>query len=427
MLKTIILLALMCNCVFSQWTRTMWPMDEVSDIFFFDTSRGIIYGNTTLNTYLEQYSQIGRSNDGGQTWNVSQFPYFGNKLHALSEQILFAYNREIYRSIDGGSNWEIVFSTDDAIGRIQDVEFIDDRNGYFISDERVYRTNNSGKDWTRLTAPLFDVGYYGIIHFIDDSTGWIAPEYGESYEPFIWTYDGGKSWIERENPMPLQFFKPKSFVTPLLGFVTAGYRDVYVTKDGGLTWDILNNSFPTKGFINDLEFISERIGFIGGEYYNDDETFSQPCVYRTKDGGQSWVQIFKWGEHWKKIVGMHFLNENHGWVCVDSRLFRTNNGGITDIIMEDIAQTNLDFELVQNYPNPFNPSTKIKYSIPKKGFVVLKVFDVLGSEVATLVNLEQPIGNYEVEFNAIKLPSGIYFYKLQAGKYTETKKMVLLR
>ena len=68
--------------------------------------------------------------------------------------------------------------------------------------------------------------------------------------------------------------------------------------------------------------------------------------------------------------------------------------------------------LSQNYPNPFNPSTTIKYSIPKQSNVTLKVFDVLGSEVATLVNKEQPQGNYEVEFDGAELTSGIYFYRI---------------
>ena len=86
-----------------------------------------------------------------------------------------------------------------------------------------------------------------------------------------------------------------------------------------------------------------------------------------------------------------------------------------------------EFVLSQNYPNPFNPSTKIKYSIPTSEFVTLKVYDVLGNEVAALVNEEKPAGTYEVNFNASQLSSGIYFYKLQAGSFVETKKMILLR
>jgi len=86
-----------------------------------------------------------------------------------------------------------------------------------------------------------------------------------------------------------------------------------------------------------------------------------------------------------------------------------------------------NYILKQNYPNPFNPTTSIKYQIPELSFVTLKVYDVLGSKVATLVNKGQPQGNYEIEFDATTLPSGIYFYRIQAGSFVETKKMVLLR
>ena len=85
------------------------------------------------------------------------------------------------------------------------------------------------------------------------------------------------------------------------------------------------------------------------------------------------------------------------------------------------------FELFQNYPNPFNPNTKIKYSIKSQSFVLLKVFDVLGKEVATLINEEKLVGSYEVEFNATVLPSGIYFYQMKAGYFIQTNKMLFIK
>ncbi len=95
--------------------------------------------------------------------------------------------------------------------------------------------------------------------------------------------------------------------------------------------------------------------------------------------------------------------------------------------VEEDNQLPVEFSLEQNYPNPFNPSTKIKYSVPQSSKVVIKVFDVLGSEVATLVNEEKAVGSYEVEFIANNVTSGIYFYKLQAGSFVETKKMIILK
>lgn len=100
--------------------------------------------------------------------------------------------------------------------------------------------------------------------------------------------------------------------------------------------------------------------------------------------------------------------------------------GHPSTIEETIINLN-EFVLYQNYPNPFNPSTSIQYVVGSGQFVQLKVYDVLGNEIAILVNEEKPAGSYEVNFKASKLSSGIYFYKLQAGSFFETKKMILLR
>lgn len=86
-----------------------------------------------------------------------------------------------------------------------------------------------------------------------------------------------------------------------------------------------------------------------------------------------------------------------------------------------------EYSLMQNYPNPFNPATTISYSIPKNGLVTIKVYDILGKEIAALVNENQEAGNYSVEFNASNLPSGIYFYTLTSGNFTATKKLILLK
>ena len=85
------------------------------------------------------------------------------------------------------------------------------------------------------------------------------------------------------------------------------------------------------------------------------------------------------------------------------------------------------FKLEQNYPNPFNPSTTIQYSLSGSQFITLKVYDVLGNEISTLIDEHKQAGSYEISFNASSLPSGIYFYRLEIGSYRETKKMILLR
>jgi hypothetical protein len=120
-------------------------------------------------------------------------------------------------------------------------------------------------------------------------------------------------------------------------------------------------------------------------------------------------------------------------IYVDSGI----DGTIDDTLMLKNQITNVEdqgnlilpkeYKLEQNYPNPFNPTTKIKYSIPTNDFVSIKVYNLVGEEVATLVNEEKSIGNYEVDFNAAALSSGVYFYRIQAGSFIETKKMILLK
>ena len=100
---------------------------------------------------------------------------------------------------------------------------------------------------------------------------------------------------------------------------------------------------------------------------------------------------------------------------------------ITDVPYYGKSGRPATFQLLQNYPNPFNPTTKISFQIPELGFVSLKVFDVLGNNIMTLVNEEKPAGKYEFNFNTSGIPSGIYFYQLVAGQYSETRKMCFIR
>jgi hypothetical protein len=158
----------------------------------------------------------------------------------------------------------------------------------------------------------------------------------------------------------------------------------------------------------------------------------------SSDSGKSWsivadtVSIFQNSYDWlvPQINSDYCLIRIGNYPCVydvsDSVFTITNTVSIEE---ESLPK---EFSLEQNYPNPFNPSTKIKFTIPsvetgQVPSVLLKVYDVLGNEIATLVNEEKPEGNYEVEFDAAGLPSGIYFYRLNAGEYSSTKKMVLLK
>ena len=120
-------------------------------------------------------------------------------------------------------------------------------------------------------------------------------------------------------------------------------------------------------------------------------------------------------------VNAGFKSPSFKWGTTSAIL---NVSGIDEELIGSNPNT---FELYSNYPNPFNPSTKIRYAIPQTSFTVLKVYDITGTEVMTLVNEERPAGIYEVNFDAVNLASGTYIYQLQAGNYSEAKKMILLR
>jgi hypothetical protein len=138
-------------------------------------------------------------------------------------------------------------------------------------------------------------------------------------------------------------------------------------------------------------------------------------------------------------VNYTFIAKNGAQVSLSATVENPPNSGVIDVIgtsynsalntssVEQFSTLPGDYNLNQNYPNPFNPSTNIEYSIPEASFVQLKVYDILGNEIALLVNEEQSAGAYRADFTAANLASGFYIAQLKAGKYTKTIKMTLLK
>jgi hypothetical protein len=158
---------------------------------------------------------------------------------------------------------------------------------------------------------------------------------------------------------------------------------------------------------------------------NDPDTIYWAFGYTASDTSAAWDTIYS--------CGLSLV-----WDSIPDPLDRWNFGPKFPVKIETLTDVddNLnakDFQLYQNYPNPFNPTTKIKFIIPitlsgvEGSPVSLEIYDMLGNEIATLINEEKSPGNYEVEFSADGLPSGIYFYKLDVGVYSETKKMLLIK
>jgi subtilisin family serine protease len=164
-------------------------------------------------------------------------------------------------------------------------------------------------------------------------------------------------------------------------------------------------------------------------------------LHISTNGGANWAQIWSAendGQAWiwrNKIIDISaYANKQNlklGWQYVgnDGDIVALDGvkllGGATDVENNNSVIT--DFMLYQNYPNPFNPITNIQYAVPKWSRTTLKIYDVLGSEITTLINQEKPVGVYQINWDASTLSSGVYFYRLQAGDFVQTRKMILLK
>lgn len=127
--------------------------------------------------------------------------------------------------------------------------------------------------------------------------------------------------------------------------------------------------------------------------------------------------------------GIYFINENTGWgVGYDSKIFKTTTGGGGLIGIEPIsAEIPHAFVLKQNYPNPFNPQTKINFDLPKALFAELTIYDILGRQISVLFNEHLNAGKYSVDFDGSNMPSGVYFYRLKTGDFSQSRKMILIK
>jgi len=169
----------------------------------------------------------------------------------------------------------------------------------------------------------------------------------------------------------------------------------------------------------DIDIVA--VGKVPGElviYGNTNFTWAKTVLVNDFYGGTALEVIDFDGDNDLDIIaGASALGELYLW----------ENLLITSVKENQSNSIPEQFHLFQNFPNPFNPNTKIKYSIPERSFISLKVYDVLGNKIATLVDEEKPSGFYVVEFNSESLPSGIYFYQLKTENFVESKKMILLK
>ena len=302
----------------------------------------------------------------------------------------------------------------------------------YYGTTKLYRTTNGGTNWLPISEDLVNDNANGMLGTV--STIAVAPTdtnymYVGTDDGNVWaTYDGGENWHHISEGKDL----PYRWVTRVIAD-PVNKRTVYITYSGlrwvdpqphifkstdrGTTWQNISNNLPDSP-INAIaiDLRDNKIVYIG----------SDVGVYYSRNSGEEWMPLGK-GIPIVPINDMK-IHPTANYLAVGTHgrgIYKFDLNQITQIEEEHKLPT--DFVLYQNYPNPFNPSTTIKYALKNSSNVILKVYDMLGREVKTLVHQKQSAGNYIVHFDASELSSGNYFYTLQSGKKKEVKKMTLIK
>jgi photosystem II stability/assembly factor-like uncharacterized protein len=435
---------------------------------------------------------IFKTSNGGSNWVRDTTAFQGTGGHPNVIQFFDADNGlcvgnprggywEIYTTTNGGSNWVRVPSANIPAPLAGELGIehsnVNTAGNYFwfqTLKNSLYRTTDLGYTWTvayNVTGGPSQLGF-GFA-FKDSQNGLAADFYPNSV--ISSSSDGGETW-EPMVPFPPGLDTISSLFivyrkTPIGSYVITSQTDLggnsmmpgtaYSDSDG-ISWSQISNislgpaafsdcNTGWAGGVNDLIYkwvtdslsceVPVELTSFNSSVIGNNIQLSWQTVTEINNNG---FEIYRNGNKIAFVDGKGTTTENQEYSFVDKHLqsgiynYRLNQidfDGTQEVVGELTVNLTLPehFALEQNYPNPFNPSTTIKYSISSSEFVTLKIYDVLGNEVATLVSEEKPAGSYEVEFNAVgtsrdlSLTSGVYFYKLQAGSYTQTKKLILMK
>jgi len=434
LIKTLLFFLLITQISFAQWYRQNSGITvTLYSVQFLDANNGFAVGDSGTIIF---------TNDGGTTWqkqrsrtvNRLEDIFFSDKKHgwAVSDP------GSILHTSNGGIDWIIqrpalsepasVFFVDSLRGWIVGCDYNYDA-GYPNPQSKILGTNDGGVTWiTQFSGELATT--MNSVFFIDSLNGWAGGstlEIPDVKPPLLKTTNGGAEWDPVTNISESYSMYCIYFSDIKNGWISG--RSLYNTKNGGVDW-IKDSSIDfDKEIYASLKFTNQNNGWMVGNIYI---TSINSSIAHTNNGGRDWSTRY-FGNDTVLFSG-DFIDSLTGWVVGENGLIlHTTNAGVTFVGDEKIDQMPTNYNLSQNYPNPFNPSTTIKYSIPKQSYVTLKVYDLLGREVAALVNEEKHAGNYEIEFNTQQttnnkqLASGIYFYQIKAGSYVSTKKMILLK
>ncbi len=387
----------------------------------------------------------------------------GLPICSVKEILIDPYNNifagvwGVNRSYDKGLSWQTVnnglANLDTRTFVIKDDETIFCGAGFDASDPGViFRSIDNGNNWVRA-----DTGIAWSTHLNAMAVDAYGNIYAGAYDGVYKSTNNGSLWFNIGGAGGAKG----------LGFNSSG--DLFLASYGGGFWKLpegdtiwvdltsnIGSNFVYCMFIasNDYIYTHNRrstdngqtwTNYSVGEFvYSVAENSAGHIFFGTNEYGQGVYRSTNYGDNWELISnGLPSPAIDINSLAVDSEdylyagtngksIFKTTTSTVTSVeVNRDIPTS---FSLEQNYPNPFNPSTKISWQIPASlnpsqggTLVTLKVYDMLGKVMVTLVNEEESAGTYAIEFNASQLASGIYFYQLTAGEFKQTKKMVLLR
>jgi photosystem II stability/assembly factor-like uncharacterized protein len=389
------------------------PVDSlkrhISDVHFFSPDTGWFFGEGQDGIYTRM--MFGYTMDGGVTWDTTVFA-FGSQYNVdfWGKLLSIRFNGVILRTDDGWKTWTKPFV--DTIGLAGAGEFASATHVYAGGLNTIIKSTDSGLTWNYIQPPGMNFERISDVSTIDSNIVYMI-----SGSKLLKSIDGGINWIEIALP-PDHYVRywGVEFITEKYGWITGEYRTVFLTTDGGGSW--INQCPPVDyDAFKKIDALDEYTAIIGS---------SAGAIFRTNDGGNTWIeQVPK--EIYPIIRNLQIVTYDVAYAVGDyGTMLKTTTGGVTwikDGQKSSISKYNLD----QNYPSSFNSTTKIRWQTPVSSWQSLKVYDILGNNVTTLVDENRPAGNYEIEFNARNLSSGVYFYQLRAGNFIDTKKMVLLK
>lgn len=425
--------------VVAQWQQVSLPVEtdvDLWDVHFADKNNGWIVG-------LE--STILHTTDGGETWEQQCIKGDTASLfHVVFAQssrnvwILGGWPNRYYKTTNGGLSWmqESLKVTFHANWMPTSVVFTDSVTGWMGGIHRsdtvvrdsafVLKTTDAGSSWKKIYPDTLAWCRYMTLEAVDNEHVWVMCEHCFFYR----TTDGAH--LNAVNPRYC-FSSPRiylvDFLTPNIGFIGSDGASVVTgvsrTEDGGLSvkegydWTLF-----TSAQLATMSFADTSHGWIAAT------DFEHPFlgIWHTRDGGNVWdlqLRHQPTGREFQRSIFM--IDSLDGWLVGNEALcYRTRNGGIVTSVDHNSALSS-NHGLGQNYPNPFNPKTNISFTISISGMVTLRVHDLFGREVETLVDKVMPIGEYTIVWDAENVSSGVYYYQLSTPEITVTKRMTVLK